>query len=131
MKTYTCGYRHCLHTGEKVTEDEAVMVGGKRMHSDCARTHATIERAKQIYYRINPNHDYRQIMGVFNNLVFKKEYPADYVEFMMMYIAMECPNVLKSPYTLHYMIKNNLIDRKYKNPTQRQELIRRYACRYE
>lgn len=130
MKGYKCQYKHCLHPQDLMQKEESVLVGTKRYHADCAKIHETIERAKRVFFdHIKPDADYVQTVGVINNLVFKKEYSADYVEFMMQWLALKGAKV-NSPYSLHYAITNNLILRDYKDSTKRQDVINRYAYRF-
>jgi hypothetical protein len=61
--------------------------------------------------------------------VFKKGYSADYVEFMLMWLALRGAKV-NSPYSLHYAVNNNLILKDYKDDSKRQDVINRYAYRF-
>ena len=107
------------------------MVGKNRFHPDCAELHAKIERIKRIYFDyINEDCDYVQVVGVINNLIFKKGYDVDFVEFMMKYTAVYGRNI-KSPYILHTIINNGIVERKYKNEKLRTDVIKSfdYRCR--
>lgn len=130
MRTYKCQYKHCSHPEDLMLKEDAVLIGTKRYHKDCAQIHDTIERAKRVFFdNIKPDSDYVQTVGVINNLVFKKGYSADYVEFMMQWLALRGAKV-NSPYSLHYAINNNLISRDYKDNSKRQDVINRYAYRF-
>lgn len=128
-KEYKCGYNHCLHPNEKIPADEAVLVGKRRFHEDCAELHAKIERIKRIYFDyIDDKSDYVQVLGVINSLIFTKEYDIDFVEFMMKYAALYSRNI-KSPYILHTIIKNGIVEKKYNDKKQRMEVVSRFDYR--
>ena len=130
MREYKCQYKHCSHPEDLMQKDEAVLVGAKRYHKDCAEIKATIDRAKRIFFdNVLVGADYVQTVGVLNTLIFSKGYSPDYVEFMLMWLALRGAKV-KSPYTLHYTVDNNLIKKDYNNPVKRQDVINRYAYRY-
>lgn len=130
MKTYKCGYKHCQHPDDPILKDEAVLIGSKHYHKDCAEIKNTIDRSKRVFFdHILKGADYVQTVGVINNLVFKKGYSAEYVEFMLMWLALRGSKV-NSPYSLHYTVTNNLIVRDFKNPVSRQDVINRYAYRF-
>lgn len=130
MRKYKCQFRHCSHPDDLMSKEDAVLIGTKRYHTDCAQVHETIERAKRIFFdNILPDSDYIQTVGVINNLIFKKNYSADYIEFMLQWLALRGAKV-KSPYTLHYTVSNNLILRDYRDERKRQDVINRYAYRF-
>jgi hypothetical protein len=108
-KTYVCGYRHCLHKGEKVKQEEAVTVGTRRYHADCAAIHRKIEQMKDLYYeKIDENAEFVQLTSVLNNIVFTKKINPDYMLFALNYIVKKKVKI-NSPYALHYLPKNKLI----------------------
>jgi hypothetical protein len=128
-KEYKCGYKHCLHPDEKIPASESVVVGKRRLHKDCAELHSKIERIKRIYFDyIDGKSDYVQVLGVINNLIFVKKYDVDLVEFMMKYAAVYGRNI-KSPYILHSIIKNGLVEKKYNNKYLRMEVVSRFDNR--
>ena len=130
MRKYKCQYKHCTHPQDLITQDEAVLIGTKRYHKNCAEIRNTLERAKRVFFdNVKPDSDYVQTVGVLNNLVFKKGYSADYIEFMLMWLALRGAKV-NSPYSLHYAVNNNLILRDYKDDSKRQDVINRYAYRF-
>lgn len=104
-------------------ESEAVFVGKRRFHKECAELREQIERIKRIYFdHIDSNCDYVQVVGVINHLIFKKGYSADYIEFLMKYTSLFCNNV-KSPYILHSIAENSFIKDKYNNDIKREGVI--------
>ena len=129
-RMYVCGYKHCLHPNEKIPLQESVMVGKRRYHKDCAELHAKIEVIKRIYFdHLDNKSDYVVVVGVINNLIFSKGYDAEYVEFMMKYlVAYVCK--IKSPYTLHVIIKkNDAIREKYNDEKKKRDVISRFDYR--
>ena len=131
-KFYKCGYTHCLHLNEKVSLTDSVLVGNRKYHKDCAILHEKIEKIKRIYFDyIDDKSDYVQVVGVINNLIFNKQYDADYVEFTLKYAAVFCRRYIKSPYVLHSTIKNGIVEKKYKDEQLRKDVIDRfeYRCR--
>lgn len=130
MRTYKCGYNHCLHPNEPVSAEDAVIIGKKRFHKDCALTKAMIDECKSIYYQyIDNQSDYVQTVGVINNLVFKKQIEAEYVRFTLMWLAIK-GGQLKSPYQLHYAVNNNHIKRAYNNAKLKQEVENNFVYRF-
>jgi hypothetical protein len=128
-KEYKCGYRHCLKPNEKIPASEVVMVGKQRYHKECAELHKRIEIIKRIYFDyINEKSDYVQVVGVINNLIFSKGYDIEYVEFTMKYTAIYGKNI-KTPYLLHTIIDNGIVEKKYNNENQKKEVIRRFDNR--
>jgi hypothetical protein len=108
-KTYVCGYKHCLHKGEKVKQDEAVIVGMRRYHIDCAALHKKIEHMKDLYYeRIDEKAEFIQLMSVLNNILFKKAVDPDYMLFALSHVI-KMNIKIKSPYSLHYLPNNKTI----------------------
>lgn len=133
MKYYKCQYAHCIHPNEKVSEEDIVIVGHKRFHKDCAELRAKIERIKNIYFKTinNSSNEYVQVLAVINNLVFKKGYSPEFIEFALKYIAVTCSTNIKSPYSLYYVVKNGIILKKYNNAHAREDVNNKYARRYE
>lgn len=123
-KSYVCGYKHCLHKGEKVLESEAIVVNKKRYHKDCLQISETIKLIKDTYIeKINDKENPVVILSVVNNLVFKKGVDADFLLFALEDIARRKVDV-KSPYTMHYFDKNMILKEKWRtrNDADRQWL---------
>lgn len=79
-KEFVCGYNHCLHSGEKVKESEAVMVGKKRYHMDCAELKQKIDECVNLYMEnIEDKTQYPMAVRIINSLVFNNGIPVDYV----------------------------------------------------
>lgn len=130
MREYKCHYRHCLHPGEPIPQGKAVLIGAYRYHEDCAVMHGTIERIKRILFNnVNSNLDYVQTTGVINNLIFRRKYQAEYVEFMAKYLALHHAKI-NTPYSLHYAVKNKIIINLYSSPKDRKKVIEEYADRF-
>lgn len=127
-KLYVCGYKHCM-IKEKIPASEAVKIGNRRYHKECIEMRNKIEEIKRIYFTyIDDKSDYVQVVGVINNLIFLKGYSADYIEFLMKYLVSYIVK-LKSPYTLHIIIKNESIYEKYLDPNKREVVLRNYDYR--
>jgi hypothetical protein len=108
-KLYVCGYNHCLHKGDKVTEQDSVIVGKRRFHIDCAEVKGYIDTLKDMYFdHIDEKANYVEVLSVINNIVFTKGVDPRFMIFALQYII----NVkarLKSPYSLHYLPNNQRI----------------------
>lgn len=126
-RLYKCGYRHCLHPETKIALSDSVAVGKRRYHKDCAALHEKIEQVKRIYFDyVDSDSDYVQVVGVINNLIFNKRYDVDYVIFMMKYTAVFCARNVKSPYILHTIIKNGIVEKKYSDDNLREDVNHRF-----
>lgn len=128
-RMYKCKYRHCLKPEEKIVDSKCVLVGKQRFHPECAELHEKIECIKRIYFDfIDSDSDYVQVVGVINNLIFRKNYSVNLVEFLMKYIvAYQCK--VKSPYSLHLIIKNGLVEEYFSNDKKRMDVIARFDYR--
>ena len=123
-KYYTCAYNHCLHNGEKVPESSAVVIGGKHYHWDCAQTKNDIREIKNIYINhIDGDVNVPTLLKVINDLVFKYDLELDYIKFALRYYSKYHIKV-KSPFTLLYLRKNDMMKRKY----ERQKEIDSIDC---
>lgn len=130
-RMYKCGYAHCRKPDEKVPASEAVLVGQRRWHKECVEIRDAINRIKDIYFNcIDDKSDYVQVMGVINSLIFNKGYKPDYVEFMMKYAAVYCQRNIKSPYILHIIIENGIVEKKYKDERLRRDVMNRFDYRF-
>ena len=79
-KEYVCGYKYCLHHGEKVKASEAVIVGKKHYHWDCAETKQKIKECADLYIGyIEDKAQYPMVIKIINNLVFKNNIPVDFI----------------------------------------------------
>ena len=113
-KSYVCGYKHCVHKGEKVLESEAIIIGKKRYHKDCVKLSETIKLIKDTYLeRMDSETNPVQLLSVINTMVFKKGVDADYILF-----ALEdtCNKgfKFKAPYTMYYFEKNLVLKEKWR-----------------
>lgn len=108
-KTYVCGYSHCLHKGEKINKNDAVIVGNRRFHTDCADLHCKINKMKDLYYEnIDDNVEFVTLMSVINNIIFNKRIDPDYMLFALNHVINRKIKI-KSPYLLHYLPDNKII----------------------
>ena len=130
MKGYKCAYKHCVHPDELIPKEEVVQIGTRRYHKDCAYIRDSIERSKRIIFDvILPRADYVETIGVLNVLIFNKKFSPDFIEFMLMWLALRGAKI-KSVYSLHYTVNNGFIKKDFNDPTKRQDVINRYAYRY-
>lgn len=122
-KQYVCGYTHCLHYGQKILQSEAVAVGSRKYHWDCAAQKQQMERIKNTYFselnEVTPNKDEEnnkfKILGkVLNDLIYKNDLNIDYVEFCVNYYA-SYKKKFKSPLILRYLNGNKVMERKWNN----------------
>lgn len=79
-KGYTCGYKHCLHSGEKVPSDDSVIIGNRHYHKDCADIKRKITDCAKLYMEyIDDKTKYPIVLRIINTLVFKNRVPVDYI----------------------------------------------------
>jgi hypothetical protein len=79
-KEYVCGYSHCLHDGEKVKSSEAVVIGKKHFHWDCAELKQEITDCVNSYMDcIEDKTQYPTATRIINTLVFKNKVPIEYI----------------------------------------------------
>lgn len=108
-KSYVCGYKHCIHKGEKVSGSEAITLGKKRYHKDCIKLSETIKLIKDTYLeKMDDKTNPVQILSVVNTMVFKKGIDADYILFAL---EQTCKRgfKFKAPYTMYYFEKNDVM----------------------
>ncbi len=48
-KVYKCGFRHCQHESCEVSQEEAVQVGRRYFHSDCAEIYYNMQEIQRLY----------------------------------------------------------------------------------
>lgn len=112
-REYKCGYSHCFHNGQKVKSSEAVKIGNKYYHWDCAATKQEIDDIRNIYLdEIDNTASFPILSRVLNDLVFKYDMDIDYIRFAVTYYA-EYHIKIKSPFTLLYLRNNDFMKRKW------------------
>lgn len=113
-KIYKCAFKHCKHESCEIPQDEAVKVGNRYMHSDCANISENIAKVRDFYYEnISKTVVMKQLVGVINNLVFTKDIDSEYLLFALTHsVSAKIP--IKSPYGLHYLVDNQRIKDLYK-----------------
>lgn len=80
-KEYVCGYTHCLHDGEKVKSSEAVVIGKKHFHWDCAEKKQEITDCVNSYMDcIEDKTQYPIATRIINTLVFKHQVPTAFIQ---------------------------------------------------
>ena len=80
-KEYVCGYSHCLHDGEKVKFSEAVVIGKKHLHWDCAELKQEIMDCVDSYMDyIEDKTQYPIATKIINTLIFKHKVPLEFIQ---------------------------------------------------
>lgn len=107
-KQYVCGYKHCkIH--DKIPASEAVIVGNRRYHKQCASNREKMSEMKDLYIdNIDKNVAIVELVSVLNQIIFTKNVNIDYMLFAMKNITKRKLKI-KSPYTLHYIANNKQI----------------------
>lgn len=112
-REYVCAYKHCLYHGEKVKSSEAVVIGKKHYHWDCAATKQEIEEIRNTYIeRIDNEAKFPILSKVLNDLVFKYDVDIDYIRFAINYYA-DYKTKVKSPFALLYLRNNDFMKKKW------------------
>ena len=80
-KMYVCGYKHCLHFGEKVSGNESVIIGKRHYHIDCAKLRKDIKECADLYMeKIEDKTIYPAAVRIINNLIFNTRIPVNYIK---------------------------------------------------
>lgn len=120
-KFYKCGFKHCKHDSD-VFQDEAIKVGNRYMHEDCAIISDNISKIRDTYYeKVSNTVVVKQLVSVINSLVFTKNIDSSYLLFAMNY-ALFTKIPIKSPYGLHYLADNQRIKEAW-NKKKSQEIV--------
>lgn len=108
-KVYKCAFKHCQHEPCEVSQGEAVKIGNRYMHKDCAEKSEYIKKTRDLYFeKISNTVVMKQLVSVLNNLVVKKNVDPKFLYFAVDFaISNKIP--IKSPYGLHYLIDNSRI----------------------
>lgn len=108
-KVYKCAFKHCQHKPCEVPQGEAVKVGNRYMHKDCAEKSEYIQKTRDLYFeKVSNTVVMKQLVNVLNNLVIKKNVDPKFLYFAVDFaISNKIP--IKSPYSLHYLVDNNRI----------------------
>lgn len=108
-KMCKCAFKHCSHKSCEVSQDEAVKIGNRYFHKDCADIRNNIEQIKSLYYeKVSNTVVISQLLSVVNNIIFKKKMDSAYLLFALRFAVAN--NIrLNSPYGLHYLVDNNRI----------------------
>lgn len=98
-KEYVCAYNRCLHSGLKVKASEAVVLGKKYYHWDCALVKQEIQDCVRAYMQNKEDKtEYPIVTRIINTLVFKNRIPTEYIkeqiERSKLYYASKPPYVL-------------------------------------
>lgn len=113
-KMYVCQYKHCQHKEDKIPANKVYLINGKRMHLECAMTQEVIKLIWNTYKeQMDELADYKVVIHVVNQVVFDKGVPVDYVMYWLEEMIKRDVK-LKSPYGLHYCMKNKRIYAEWK-----------------
>lgn len=83
-KVYKCGFRHCQHESCEVSQEEAVQVGRRYFHSDCAEIYYNMQEIQRLYReKISNTVVMPQLLSVINNIVFTKHIESSYLLFAL------------------------------------------------
>lgn len=114
-KTYKCAFKHCKHQSQVLQENEAVKVGNRYMHEDCARTSENMIKVRDVYYeRISQEVVMKILVRVIQNIVLEKGIDAEYLVFAIEYAA-DNKIPIRSPYGLYYLVDNYKVKEAWKN----------------
>lgn len=108
-KVYKCAFKHCQHKSCEVSQGEAVKVGARYMHKDCAEKSEYIQKTRDLYYeKVSNTVVMKQLVNAINNLVVKKNVDPRFLYFALDFaISNKMP--IKSPYSMHYLVDNSRI----------------------
>ena len=122
-KMYKCAFKHCQHESCEVPQGEAVKVGTRYMHKDCAEKSEYIRKTRDLYFeRISSTVVMKQLVSVLNNLVIKKNVDPKYLYFAVDFaVSNKIP--IKNPYGLHYLVDNNRIKEMW-NKKQSNKIVK-------
>ena len=81
-KVYKCAFKHCQHEPCEVSQGEAVKMGTRYMHKDCAEKSEYIQKTRDLYFeKISNTVVMKQLVSVLNNLVVKKNVDPKFLYF--------------------------------------------------
>jgi hypothetical protein len=120
-KYFKCGFKHCIHESD-VSQDEAVKVGNRYLHKDCAVISDNLAQIRDTYYeKVSKTVVMKQLVNTINNIVFVKNIDSGYLLFAInQALATNIP--IKSPYGLHYLVDNQRIKEAW-NKKNAQEIV--------
>lgn len=122
VKEYICGYKHCLHPQQKITQSDAIKVGNRYYHKECNEIKTNIEKIRDLYfYNVSKTVVMSQLIKVINTIVFDKKVDSNYFLFALNY-AIANKITIKSPYTLHYIIDNSHIKKQWTEKQNKRTL---------
>lgn len=113
-KVFKCAYKHCKHESCDIPQDDAVSVGNRYMHKDCAQKREYIQKTRDLYYeKVSSTVVMKQLVNVLNTLVNNKNVDPVFLYFALDFaISNKFP--MNSPYSLHYIVDNKRIKAAWK-----------------
>lgn len=111
-KEFNCGYKFCLHHGEKVKASESVVINKKHYHWDCAAIKQEIKDCADLYIEyIDDKTQYPMVLRIINTLVFKNKVP---VEFIMKNIMSSKKYYSDKPVQILYGLRKLFWEKEFK-----------------
>lgn len=108
-KIYKCAYKLCQHSSCELAQEDAVKVGNRYMHEDCAEKSQYTIKTRDLYYeQISKSVVMKQLVKVLNDLTSKKMVDPRFMYFALDF-AIQNNMPIKSPYALHYLVDNSKI----------------------
>lgn len=81
MKTYKCGYKHCVCSSREVKQNEAVKIGARYFHKNCALVKQNISVCANRYVELVDDRSvYPQVVRVITTLVVKNLVPINFIQ---------------------------------------------------
>lgn len=109
-----CAYKNCQHEPCEFPQGEAVKMGKRWMHSDCAEMYECITKTRDLYYEeISKTVVMSNLVHTIQNIVEKKKVDPRFLYFALEF-AVNNHIPVKSPYSLHYLVDNNRIKELWK-----------------
>ena len=119
-REYKCRYSHCRTPDTKVLASKAVKIGNIYYHPECYKEKQTIEKTLGLYSeKVDSAVVFKQLRAAINNIIFDKGVSADLVLFALQYAIKEKRSI-KSPYYLHYLVKDRRIRAAYDENKKRK-----------
>lgn len=108
-KTYKCAYKGCKHSSCELSQEEAVKVNTRYMHSDCAIKSEYLVKTRDLYFeKVSNTVVVKTLVKVIKSIIDDKNVDPQYLYFALDYaISNKIP--IRSPYGLHYLIDNATI----------------------
>ena len=121
MKEYKCSYKFCLHNGELIPAEEAILIGRNKYHWDCASMKQEIDELRKMYFEIDKDASFPIVAKVINDLIFKYNLEIGYIRFCLQHYI-DIRYKFKSPFALLNLRKNQMMISRYHNTKDRGDV---------